>query len=59
MDFIEQLPPSEGYTNILVVIDCLTKQAIFIPSHKSINARALAELFVLHIFSKHGVLSLL
>jgi len=57
MDFIEQLLPSEGYTDILVVIDCLTKQAIFISSHRSINARALAELFVLHIFSKHGVFS--
>jgi len=25
MDFIEQLPPSGGYTNILVVVDWLTK----------------------------------
>jgi len=32
MDFIEQLPESLGYTDILVVVDRLTKQAIFIPT---------------------------
>jgi len=55
MDFIEQLPPSEGHTDILVVVDRLTKQAIFIPTVKSINAVLLAELFIKHVFSKHGV----
>jgi len=33
MDFIEQLPLSEGYTDILVIIDQMTKQATFIPTH--------------------------
>jgi len=55
MDFIEQLPPSEGYTDILVVVDRLTKQAIFIPTVRSINAVLLAELFIKHVFLKHGV----
>jgi len=54
MDFIEQLPPSEGHTDILVVIDRLTKQAIFIPTVRSIDTVMLAELFVKHVFSKHG-----
>jgi len=35
--FIEKLPPSSGYTSILVIVDCLSKQS----------------LFILHIFSKH------
>jgi len=46
MDFIEQLPESLGYTDILVVVDRLTKQAIFIPTQRSIDAVRLAEIFV-------------
>jgi hypothetical protein len=55
MDFIEQLPPSLGFTAILVVIDRLSKQGVFIPTVDTITSAQLAELFVLHIFSKHGV----
>src|SRR5258708_38351986 len=57
MDFIEQLPASEGFSAILVVIDRLTKQAIFIPSHGTVNAPQVAQLFLTHIFSKCGVLA--
>jgi len=55
MDFIEQLSASAGFTAILVVIDRFTKQAIFIPTYDTITAAQLANLFVLHVFSKHGV----
>src|SRR5258708_30867794 len=55
MDFIEQLPASEGFSAILVVIDRLTKQAIFIPSHDTVNGLQVAWLFLTHVFSKHGV----
>jgi len=55
MDFIEHLPPSSGFTSILVIIEQLTKQGIFIPTYDTITSAQLAELFVLHIFSKHGV----
>src|SRR5882724_11083846 len=55
MDFIEQLPSSEGYTAILVIVDRLSKQTIFIPTYDTITSMQLAELFVLHVFSKHGV----
>jgi Integrase core domain len=55
MDFIEQLPPSLGFTAILVIIDQLSKQAIFIPTHDTITSPTLAKLFLLHVFSKHGV----
>src|SRR6266436_4655592 len=56
MDFIKQLPASEDFSTILVVIDCLTKQAIFIPSHDTMNALQVVRLFLTHIFSKHRVL---
>jgi len=35
MDFIECLPKSEGHMNILVVVDKLTKQAVFVPTHST------------------------
>ena len=55
MDFIEKLPSSSGFDTILVIVDRLTKQAIFIPAHNTIMSTDLAHLFVLHVFSKHSV----
>jgi len=57
MDFIEKLPSSSGFDTILVIVDRLLKQAIFIPTHDTITSAELACLFVTHVFSKHGVLS--
>src|SRR5258707_8719136 len=54
MDFIEQLPASEGFTAILVIMDRLTKQSLFIPTHDTVDAPQLARLFLTHIFLKHG-----
>src|SRR5258708_1254340 len=55
MDFIKQLPASEDFSAILVVIDHLMKQVIFIPSHDTVNALQAVQLFLTHVFSKHGV----
>jgi hypothetical protein len=55
MDFIEQLSPSLGFTSILVIIDHLFKQGIFIPTVDTITSAQLAKLFILLVFSKHGV----
>jgi hypothetical protein len=55
MDFIETLPKSSGYNAILIIIDRLTKQSIFIPCNDTITSAELAWLFILHVFSKHGV----
>src|SRR5260221_1547226 len=55
MDFIEQLPDSEGFSAILVIVNCLTKQVIFIPSHDTVNAPQVVQLFLIHVFSKHRV----
>src|SRR5258708_7292906 len=54
MDFIKQLPASEGFTVILVIVDRLTKQSLFIPTHDTVDAPQLARLFLTHVFSKHG-----
>ncbi|KAK4684314.1 putative transposase, partial [Tremellales sp. Uapishka_1] len=55
MDFIEQLPPSNEYDAILVVVDRLTKMAIFIPSSTTVTAMDVADHYVTHVFSKHGL----
>src|SRR5260221_14150057 len=52
MDFIEQLPASKGFSAILVIVDHLMKQVIFIPSHDTMNALQVARLFITHVFSK-------
>jgi len=55
MDFIKYLSELQGYTDILVVVDKLTKQVVFIPTLNSIDAIDLTDLFVQNIFSKHRV----
>jgi len=55
MDFIEKLPSFSGFDTILVIVDRLSKQAIFIPTHNTITSVELACLFVIHVFSKHRV----
>src|SRR3979490_2528222 len=55
MDFIKKLLTSGGYDAILVIVDHSSKQGIFIPTYDTITSAELAKLFVLHIFSKHGV----
>ena len=57
MDFIKKLPFSSSFNTILVIVDRLSKQAIFIPTHDTITSAELARLFVIHVFSKHRVLS--
>ena len=55
MNFIEKLPSSSRFDTILVIVDQLTKQIIFISAHDTIMSVNLAHLFILHVFSKHGI----
>jgi hypothetical protein len=55
MDFIEKLPSSSGCDAILVIVDRLSKQGIFIPTTDHVTSAELAMLFIIHVFSKHGV----
>jgi len=54
MDFIEGLPLSENHDTILVIVCCLSKMVLFIPTCRDIDAEDLAMLFLVHVFSKHG-----
>src|SRR5258708_24260336 len=56
MYFIKQLPTSEGFTAILVIVARLTKQLLFIPTHDTVDTPQLGQLFLTHVFLKHGAL---
>jgi len=55
MDFITDLPKSDGSDTILVVIDRLTNMSHFIPCAKDLDARQFANLFMKEIVSLHGL----
>ena len=55
MDHITDLPESDGYDAILVIVCCLTKQGIFIPCNKTNTSEDLAKHYIHHVFSKHGL----
>jgi hypothetical protein len=55
MDFIETLPTSSGCDSILVIVDRFSKQGIFIPTTIHCTSEDLAIIFIMHVFSKHGV----
>lgn len=61
LDFIVELPISisdldgNTYDAILVIVDRLTKMSIFIPTTGKLDAKGLARLYILHVFSKHGI----
>ena len=54
MDFMTDLPPSNGFDTLLVIKDRLSKQAHFIACHNSLTAPQLAEVFIKEIFRLHG-----
>ena len=55
MYFIPELPEWEGYDNVLVIVDKLTKYAIFIPTTTVITERETAELYFQHVISQYGI----
>jgi len=55
MDFITNLPLSEGADAILITIDRLTKMAHFIPCTKDMDARQFQETFIREIVRLHGL----
>jgi len=57
MDFVTDLPEStnSGFTGIAVIVDRLTKMAIYLPCRKDIDSPELARMFFEHVICKHGV----
>src|SRR5882762_8671467 len=55
MDFIPELPLSDGFNNVLVIVDKLTKYRIFIPTTTNITEVETTALFFKHVISKFGI----
>src|SRR5271167_1048341 len=55
MDYIVELPPSQGYNAIYVVVDRLTKMAHFCPTTTQVTAEETAQLYLRHVFKHHGL----
>jgi hypothetical protein len=56
MDFVTDLLEStaSGYTDILVVVDRLTKMAIYIPYHKDVDSPELVKMFFEEVICKEA-----
>ena len=55
MDFIVDLPVSQGYDSILMVVDHHSKAIILSPCHKTIMAEQTSQLLVDNIWKRTGI----
>lgn len=54
LDFITGLPPSQGHTVVLTVVDRFSKAAHFIPLNKLPSSKETADALVHQVFCLHG-----
>ena len=55
MDLIPELLESKGHDSVLVIVDKLTKYAIFVLTTTTITKKGTAKLFFRHIISQYGI----
>jgi len=57
MDLVTDLPESttSGFTNIVVMVDRLTKMAIYLPCRKNIDSPELARMIFKHVIGKYCI----
>ena len=55
MDFIMDLPLSNGFDSILTVVDHFSKETEFIPCNKTATALDTAKLYLFHVWKDHGL----
>lgn len=55
LDFVTRLPPSDGNTVILTVVDRCPKITLFIPLSKLPSAKETAEFLLSNVFRVHGL----
>ena len=55
MDFITDLPLSNGFDSILTVVDRFSKETEFISCNKTATALDTAKLYLFHVWKDHGL----
>ncbi|GJR40352.1 putative reverse transcriptase domain-containing protein [Tanacetum coccineum] len=56
MDFVTKLPKSsQGYDTIWVIVDRLTKSAIFTPMRETDSMEKLARMYLKEVVTRHGI----
>ncbi|GKG39189.1 reverse transcriptase domain-containing protein, partial [Tanacetum coccineum] len=56
MDFVTKLPKSsQGYNTIWVIVDRLTKSAIFVPMRETDPMDKLARMYLKEVVTRHGI----
>ena len=55
MDFITDLPVSQGFDSLFVVVDCLSKATIIVPCNKTITAEETAKVYMNHVWRCTGL----
>jgi len=55
VDFISQLPESQGQTQIMVVVDRFTKMAHFIGLGTNATPKDVADIFLKEVWTLHGI----
>ena len=55
VDFIIELPDTHGFNAAMVVVDLVSKQSHFIPTHTTITVLGSARLYLQHVWKLHGL----
>jgi len=55
VDFVVKLPLSSRHDTVMTVVDSVSKQAHFIPTHTMVTAEGTARLFLHQVWKLHGL----
>jgi len=55
MDFVVELPLSFRHNAVMTVVDLVSKQAHFIPTHTMVTAEGAAWFFLHQVWKLHGL----
>jgi len=55
VDFVMELPLSSGHDAVMTVVDSMSKQVHFIPTHTTVTAEGAARLFLHQVWKLHSL----